>query len=1036
MTKNTMSPFERLAQLAHQATTHAANESQLRANLEQALEAACGSIKAPWSPYSLDTYLPARGASSRFADAIHGAVIIEYEPPCSFRGRAGAQFTHACQQAQDYAGRLCMIEGRSITEYHLVVWDGESIAFGRTDGAIATWETLVSFDESSAKRLMNAIADNGRPLVSEAVLAQRAGPASEVGAAMIPVLFDALVEAESTTPATKTTLLFAEWKRLFGQVVGIGDGHLRAFVEKQSKAHGADYSTNTPAYLFALNTYIALLAKAVVARALEGAAEDILDPAAPLKDRIASLEDGTLFLQAGLLNMVTGDFFSWYASDAAWPRFGPRIEAILQRLADIDFDISRKSAHATRDLFKGIYESCVPRELRHALGEFYTPDWLAEHGLNVLGWAPNDSLLDPTCGSGTFLLEALRRRIAAIPGSAAPRSATALLAGLYGTDLNPLAVLAAKASIAVFIARYRQPHEQIRLPVYLADAINTTTVESGMFAHELQTERGKKRFVLPQHMVEATDFFQMMGWLQERIDEGERSDAICVRFRRRYPHAAASEDAWNTIGATVETVVDLHDIGWNGIWCSILANRFAAGAITDISHVCGNPPWVKWSHLPRDYAAFIKPRCDAIGVFSEDTWVGGIEADISTVITYETIDRYLAEGGKLGFFITGTVFTNESSEGFRKFSLRQGKVQCAVQRVEDYRAIRPFDGVSNHPTFLMLKRGAATRYPVNYYLWEWKDGARALRTAADFTQSCNARRLIAKPVPGGAKDDCRPWLIGTQQDLVDVVKVFRRDGTPPEARKGVTTDRNGIFWVSVLSVSGGLAHIRNCHDVGRTKGIVRRTGQVEAEHVFPLLRGQDVMPFKATPSGHILVPQRAMHGDPALPEHSPLTFAFLKRFKAMLEVRSSFKRFQKGQPWWSLWSTGAYTFAAHKVAWREMSGGSFFAAYVGRVADPKLGKKVIIPDHKVYFITCKSAAAAHFTAGYLNSPLVAKAINAYASPLSLGTSVAEYIGIPAYDAGNHHHVELSKLSAKLATRTSSPTDQDYVEIDRLARLVP
>lgn len=1035
MKKGSSSPFNHLAKQVQQATTHSANEAQLRAEVEKALEVTCNAVGAPWSPYSLDTYLPARGSSSRFADAIHGAVIIEYEPPRSFKRNTGAQFSHACQQAEEYAGRLHMIEGRPIGEYYLVVWDGESIAFGRTDGTKAKWENLVGFDEGSAQRLVKAIAENGRPLVSEAVLAQHAGPSSEVGVALIPLLFDALVSAETATPATKTTLLFAEWKRLFGQVVGIGDGPLRTYVEKQSRAQGANYDTNTPAYLFALNTYIALLAKAVAACALEGAAEDILDPATPLRDRITSLEDGSLFLHEGLLNMVTGDFFSWYVSDSEWTTFAPQIEAVLRRLADIDFDISRKSAHATRDLFKGIYESCVPRELRHALGEFYTPDWLAEHGLDVLGWTPTDTMLDPTCGSGTFLLECLRRRIAAIPPGAPPPSAAALLAGLHGTDLNPLAVLAAKASLAVFIARYRQPDEQIRLPVYLADAINTTSVNAGLFEHKLQTERGDKYFALPQRMVEAADFFQMMAWLQIRIDNDEAATAICARFRKKFPHAATSDTEWNAINATVSTVVELHDIGWNGIWCSILANRFAAGAIANVAYVCGNPPWVKWSHLPRDYAKFIKTRCDEIGVFSEDNWVGGIEADISTVITYETIDRYLAADGKLGFFITGTVFTNESSEGFRKFSLHNGEIRCAVDLVEDYRAIKPFDGVSNHPTFLVLTRGRAIRYPVRYRQWDWRNSSREIHTAGDFLAACVSRDLEAKPVPGGGPGESRPWMIGTRAELADASKVFRQSGTPPVARKGVTTDRNGIFWIDVLGVHNDRARIRNRHDIGRTKGIPQRTGEVETEHVFPLLRGQDVSPFKAVPSGHILVPQRGMHGDPDLPDHSPLTHAFLKRFKTMLEGRSSLKRFQKGQPWYSLWSTGAYTFAPHKVAWREMAGGAFFAAYVGHAKDASLGNKVIIPDHKVYFMTCKSAAEAHFIVGFLNSSMVRKAINAYASPLSLGTSVAEYIGIPQYDSGNPDHMALSKLSSKLAKASGNPGDQDYREIDRLTKRI-
>ncbi len=49
----------------------------------------------------------------------------------------------------------------------------------------------------------------------------------------------------------------------------------------------------------------------------------------------------------------------------------------------------------------------MPKQLRHDLGEYYTPDWLAERLLNQLGFTsvrePNlheKRLLDPACGSG------------------------------------------------------------------------------------------------------------------------------------------------------------------------------------------------------------------------------------------------------------------------------------------------------------------------------------------------------------------------------------------------------------------------------------------------------------------------------------------------------------------------------------------------------------------------------------------------------------------------------------------------------------
>ena len=64
----------------------------------------------------------------------------------------------------------------------------------------------------------------------------------------------------------------------------------------------------------------------------------------------------------------------------------------------------------TRDLLKQLYQNLMPKRLRHALGEYYTPDWLAELLLSRLHYdgKPEVRLLDPACGSGTFLVQAIK----------------------------------------------------------------------------------------------------------------------------------------------------------------------------------------------------------------------------------------------------------------------------------------------------------------------------------------------------------------------------------------------------------------------------------------------------------------------------------------------------------------------------------------------------------------------------------------------------------------------------------------------------
>ena len=883
--------------VATTATAGAPNEANLRHELEKGLEVACRDIGVPWSPFRLDLTLQTSDPRrKRFADVAHGAVIIEYEPPKSLSGSERAT-THAKEQAEEYARLLSAEEGRQVSDYQLVIWDGSHIAFGEVQNGGASWSSLTSFGMAGAKRLLGALRRDGVPLVHPLLLADMAGPESPLGTDLIPKLFRAVLAAERARKTSKTKLLFFEWRRLFGQVVGIQTDSLKQLLVRQSEVHREDYGANVAAYLFALNTFIALVAKLVAAMALKGAAEDIRDSASPIRERLQILESGELFANAGVANMLNGDFFAWYLDDESWSGLVSGIESLIAGLANINFDVSKKSPDSTRDLFKGLYQSFVPRALRHALGEFYTPDWLAAHVMNEAGWQRRDSLTDPTCGTGTFLLEGLRRRLT----HAAP-SATAqeLLAGLQGMDLNPLAVLAARASLVVFLSQRLKPGHGLRLPIYLADAINPVDLVGAAFEHSLQTEKGLFRFVVPKALVVHAGFFAFFTRLRELVETGQGSAQIFSTLMKQGAATAMSLGEQAQFRQTIDSLVRLHDEGWDGIWCSILADRFAAGAMPQADFVCGNPPWVKWSHLPPDYATFIKSRCLQLGVFSEDKWVGGIESDISTVVTYVAAERWLKRGGTLAFLITGTVFANESSQGFRRFEIARLKLPMAVTRVEDFGEVAPFEGVSNHATLLIFRTGSATKYPVTYRWWtpagEPGKLKRSYASAEEFVLEARKFDDLAAPVPG---TDAGPWLKGTRTQHEAWQHLFATKTHDYVARKGITTDANGIFFVRVLEhdKTSGLCQIENDPTLGKREDVAKVKASVEAEHLFPLLRGRGVAAFKAQtdPDYAVIVPQRGMHGDPSLPDTFPATFRYLKRFQRILELRSSFRRFQKKQ---------------------------------------------------------------------------------------------------------------------------------------------
>jgi hypothetical protein len=102
---------------------------------------------------------------------------------------------------------------------------------------------------------------------------------------------------------------------------------------------------------------------------------------------------GDAFHRFGVSNLGEIDFFAWILD----PSVRGDVLPMLCRLADSlkVYDLSQ----INEDLLKQLYQNLVDPETRHDLGEFYTPDWLAELTLEEIDYRPGLSLLDPSCGA-------------------------------------------------------------------------------------------------------------------------------------------------------------------------------------------------------------------------------------------------------------------------------------------------------------------------------------------------------------------------------------------------------------------------------------------------------------------------------------------------------------------------------------------------------------------------------------------------------------------------------------------------------------
>ena len=174
--------------------------------------------------------------------------------------------------------------------------------------------------------------------------------------------------------------------------------------------------------------------------------------------------DGDIFTPLGLQNLVERDFFAW----PALPPLEERARAILRGLGHHLGLFSVGSID--EDLLKELYEDMVDPAERDWLGEFYTPDWLADVTLERAGFDAETRMLDPSCGSGTFLFAAIRRlRASGLSGDELVRTAEQNVVGL---ELHPLAVTFARANYVLALrADLRQAREALMIPIFMADTL-------------------------------------------------------------------------------------------------------------------------------------------------------------------------------------------------------------------------------------------------------------------------------------------------------------------------------------------------------------------------------------------------------------------------------------------------------------------------------------------------------------------------------------------------------------------------------------
>ncbi len=752
----------------------------------------------------------------------------------------------------------------------------------------------------------------------------------------------------------------AGWKLRFGRILGTDWQRSEKALHTCARKFGIkcdDFKADV--FLFALQTYYALLLQLLVRQF----------------PRLARIDFSEEPFSMGL-----------WAEDA---EMAGELKCLSAAMEEYSPSQAEDDASSSGDLLKALYQELFPRALRHRLGEYYTPDWLARHVFDQLGFSggSNQRLLDPACGSGTFLLTAIAQiraaRLSSQNGGALPNSSRAdlckhILSHVAGIDLNPLAVMTARANYLIAIRDLLPPVntvEELEIPVYLGDSILDIPSHAALTREQFDFIVGNPPWIawdnLPADYREATKplwehygLFSLSG--NEARHGGGKKDLSMLML---YAVADRHLKSGGRLGFVItQTLFQTKGAG-DGF------RRFRLG---------NQGEWLNVERVD-DFVA-LRPFGDAAN------WTSTIVLEKGRPTQYPV--PYFKWSGNLAS-ATGSVGATGSANA----------------------------------------AGATGSASADLDLWQDLHWQSQWHTNKKVCQIGIGGSLFATPFSARPIDAARPgspWFLQPQgfssnmEDLIGPSDYIAHLGAN-------TGGANGIYWLELLGRAGDGIRVRNIPQKGKTH-VDLVEAVIEPDLLYPLLRWGDTARYAARPNFYLLLAQDcvARTGIDAvlMREKYPLTLAYLEHFESQLCDRAAYRRYQHGHPFYSMYNVGPYTTAPIKVVWRRMDR-RMNAAVATSVDDPLLGPRPVIPQETCVMIACNSLEEAHYLCAVLNSSLVNYIVQSHSvqGGKGFGTpSMLTYLNLRRFDPLNTAHKELANCSEAAHREMGAEIEQ---RVDRL-----
>ena len=681
-------------------------------------------------------------------------------------------------------------------------------------------------------------------------------------------------------------------------------------------------------------------------------------------DKIKSIFDNKFYNYHNIKLNVEIDMFDWPLNSN-----NPQIDHALNQLefniSTFDLDRLLQSVDSNYPFTKLIFQQLFPKEIRHHLGEYYTPKWLVQLTLEQI-LKKKDKIgdrrfLDASCGSGAFLVELIR--IMSDIHDIQPEKITDSVVGI---DINPIAVIASQCnyilSLSLFFPKILKNKDQIliKIPVYLGDS---------MLAPK---KLSNNQFSLPTNN---TDIIYNFNNSQNSI----HLDGSTDQLNKSYIHYQ-------------HTISEI-------------------GSFTDL---IGNPPWISWEHISPNYKKKMKTTfLDEYLLFENkgiESRLGLGHDDICVAFLIICADRFLTNDGKISLLLKHSIYQGEAHETFRKLSIKKaGKEHLLkLENVVDLSSGNPFESPGALASIASLSIGSKTKFPVPFrkYHMNSLNGNHVDIELKAFLDNCTYEDL--KLMPSDANNTSLPWMIVKEGE-----NVHQSGENQYPIRHGYVNDLTSLFFVEIESRKTNSILIKPSNS-GHKK-VNEITYEIEANKVYPCLKAKHIKKWKITGHNYIIVPQKKYteNNEDALKKENPLLYSYLLAHKNLLLERKSIHI--RKEPFYSTFGVGDYTFSLYKVFFNAM--GSLSQSFVvGSEASSKfLDKKLLIPHNNINCISLNSEDEAYYVCGVLNSKWVADYVKSRIgkSKYPWSNKMMERIPVPLFDNNNKVMQKICKLSKKI-----------------------